>query len=75
MAASGVATADPARLAAIRPDLPIYLFSGTADPIAGGGALVELVGDRYREPACATSRSRCTRTPATRSSTRPIVTR
>jgi alpha-beta hydrolase superfamily lysophospholipase len=43
------ATADQARLAAIRPDLPIYLFSGTADPIAGEGALIELVGDRYRE--------------------------
>jgi alpha-beta hydrolase superfamily lysophospholipase len=49
MAASGAATADPARVAKIRPDLPIYLFSGDADPIAGDGALVELVGDRYRE--------------------------
>ena len=43
------ATADPARLAAIRPDLPVYLFSGTGDPLAGEGALIELVGDRYRE--------------------------
>jgi alpha-beta hydrolase superfamily lysophospholipase len=49
MAAGGAATADPARVANVRPDLPIYLFSGSADPIAGGGALVELVGDRYRE--------------------------
>lgn len=49
MAASGVATADPSRLAAIRHDLPIYLFSGTADPVAGGGALVEFVASRYRE--------------------------
>jgi len=39
---------DPARLAGIRGDLPIYLFSGDADPIAGGGALVQTVADRYR---------------------------
>ena len=25
------------------------MFSGDADPLAGGGALIELVGDRYRE--------------------------
>jgi alpha-beta hydrolase superfamily lysophospholipase len=43
------ATADPARLARIRKDLPIYLLSGDADPIAGGGQLVEMVGGRYRE--------------------------
>jgi alpha-beta hydrolase superfamily lysophospholipase len=49
MVGSGAATADPARLAAIRDDLPIYLFSGDADPLAGGGALIELVGDRYRD--------------------------
>jgi alpha-beta hydrolase superfamily lysophospholipase len=49
MVAATGATADPARLAAIRSDLPIYLFSGSADPIAGQGALIELVGDRYRE--------------------------
>ncbi len=47
--ATAAATADPDRLAAIRDDLPIYLFSGDADPLAGGGALIELVGDRYRE--------------------------
>jgi alpha-beta hydrolase superfamily lysophospholipase len=40
---------EPARLAAIRSDLPIYLFSGSDDPLAGGGALVQLVADRYRE--------------------------
>ena len=38
----------PDRLAAIRSDLPIYVFSGDADPLAGGGPLVEMVGDRYR---------------------------
>jgi alpha-beta hydrolase superfamily lysophospholipase len=40
---------DPARLAHIRPELPILVFSGDADPIAGGGDLVRLVGERYRQ--------------------------
>jgi alpha-beta hydrolase superfamily lysophospholipase len=48
----GIATltqaADPLRLAAVRSDLPILLVSGTDDPIAGGGAAVELVASRYR---------------------------
>lgn len=43
------AAADPQRLAQIRPDLPILLVSGSADPLAGGGAAVELVGQRYRD--------------------------
>ena len=42
-------TGDPARLAGVRSDLPIYLLSGDADPLAGGGALIELVADRYRQ--------------------------
>ena len=41
------ALADEDRLAAIRSDLPIYLLSGDADPLAGGGPLVQLVADRY----------------------------
>jgi alpha-beta hydrolase superfamily lysophospholipase len=45
MAVSG----DAERLRRIRPDLPILVFSGDADPLAGGGALVELVGSRYRD--------------------------
>jgi alpha-beta hydrolase superfamily lysophospholipase len=48
----GIATltqaADPLRLAVVRSDLPILLVSGTDDPIAGGGAAVELVASRYR---------------------------
>lgn len=48
MMSGGAALADPERLAAIRNDLPIYLFSGDADPLAGGGALIEMVADRYR---------------------------
>ncbi len=43
------ATADPARLGGIRAELPIYLLSGDADPLAGGGPLIDLVADRYRE--------------------------
>jgi alpha-beta hydrolase superfamily lysophospholipase len=47
---SGIApAADPERLGAIRPDLPILVFSGDADPLAGGGDLVQLVGQRYRD--------------------------
>lgn len=50
---AGIATlaqaADPGRLAAIRSDLPILLVSGTDDPLAGGGAAVEVVAQRYRE--------------------------
>ena len=42
-------TADAARLGGIRSDLPVYLVSGDADPIAGGGALIDLVADRYRQ--------------------------
>ncbi|WP_432560667.1 lysophospholipase [Granulicoccus sp. GXG6511] len=41
--------ADPEELARIRKDLPVLLMSGDADPIAGGGAAVELVAQRYRE--------------------------
>ena len=36
-------------MSAVRADLPIYLMSGDADPLAGGGPLVDLVADRYRE--------------------------
>ena len=42
-------TADAERLGGIRSELPIYLVSGDADPLAGGGALIELVADRYRQ--------------------------
>ena len=44
-------TADAERLAGIRPDLPIYLLSGDADPLAGGGRV-----DRAGRPT-ATARS------------------
>jgi alpha-beta hydrolase superfamily lysophospholipase len=42
-------TADAGRVGAIRSDLPILLISGDADPLAGGGALIDLVASRYRE--------------------------
>jgi alpha-beta hydrolase superfamily lysophospholipase len=45
--------ADPALLAGIRGDLPILIASGDADPLAGGGALVQLLGQRYREAGIA----------------------
>lgn len=47
--APGPRLADPAALAGIRPDLPVLIASGTADPLAGGGQLVELLGQRYRD--------------------------
>lgn len=45
--------ADPGRLGAIRPDLPIYIVSGSADPLAGGGELIELLASRYRDAGVA----------------------
>lgn len=48
MMAGAAALADTERLGAIRSDLPIYVFSGDADPLAGGGALIEMVAERYR---------------------------
>jgi alpha-beta hydrolase superfamily lysophospholipase len=41
--------ADPGALAGIRPDLPILIVSGQADPLSGDGQLVELLGQRYRD--------------------------
>ncbi|HEY5783204.1 MAG TPA: alpha/beta hydrolase [Microlunatus sp.] len=40
--------ADSTVLGGIRRDLPILVVSGDADPLAGGGTLVEVVGERYR---------------------------
>lgn len=45
--------ADPALLAGIRSDLPLLIASGDADPLAGGGALIELLGQRYRDAGIA----------------------
>lgn len=33
----------------VRHDLPLLIVSGSDDPLAGGGALPELLGQRYRE--------------------------
>lgn len=41
--------ADPAALKGIRSDLPLLIVSGDADPLAGGGQLIELLGQRYRD--------------------------
>lgn len=40
--------ADVGALSAIRSDLPILIASGSADPLAGGGELVQVLGGRYR---------------------------
>lgn len=53
MLAAAARFGDPAALARIRSDLPILIMSGDADPLAGGGALVELVGSRYRDAGIA----------------------
>ena len=45
--------ADPAQLAGIRGDLPLLIVSGDADPLAGGGALVQALGKRYRDAGVA----------------------
>jgi alpha-beta hydrolase superfamily lysophospholipase len=42
------AVADPARLAAMRTDLPVYLAAGELDPVGGQAALVHALADRYR---------------------------
>lgn len=49
MIAGSDGVADPDRLGGIRSDLPVLLLSGDADPLAGEGALITLVADRYRE--------------------------
>ena len=41
--------ADPTALAGIRSDLPLLVVSGSEDPLAGGGQLVETLGQRYRD--------------------------
>ncbi|MDH4279874.1 MAG: lysophospholipase [Acidimicrobiia bacterium] len=40
--------ADPEALSGIRSDLPLLIASGSDDPLAGGGELVTLLGERYR---------------------------
>ncbi|HEX5296506.1 MAG TPA: alpha/beta hydrolase [Streptosporangiaceae bacterium] len=40
--------ADPAQVAAIRPDLPLYIAVGEADPVNGGLALLTPLAERYR---------------------------
>jgi alpha-beta hydrolase superfamily lysophospholipase len=44
---------DPTALAAIRPDLPLLIVSGSDDPLAGGGQLVQVLGQRYRDAGLA----------------------
>jgi len=46
-------TADPAALAAVRKDLPVYVFAGDADPVNAGLKLLHLLVGRYREAGLA----------------------
>ncbi|OZC49367.1 alpha/beta hydrolase [Rhodococcus sp. RS1C4] len=41
--------ADPHELEEIRSDLPLLITSGSDDPLAGGGQLIEQLAARYRE--------------------------
>jgi alpha-beta hydrolase superfamily lysophospholipase len=41
--------ADPAALSGIRSDLPLLVASGSDDPLAGGGQLVEVLAQRCRD--------------------------
>jgi alpha-beta hydrolase superfamily lysophospholipase len=43
------ALADPARVAAMRDDLPVYIVVGDMDPVNGQLALVNVLVDRYRQ--------------------------
>jgi alpha-beta hydrolase superfamily lysophospholipase len=47
MFAGARALADPARVAGMRKDLPVYIVVGEADPVNGGGALVDELVRRY----------------------------
>ena len=40
--------ADPAEVAAMRPDLPVYIAAGESDPVNGQLALLTPLADRYR---------------------------
>jgi len=41
--------ADPGALAAVRPGLPLLIVSGSDDPLAAGGQLVDVLGRRYTD--------------------------
>lgn len=49
MLAAAVRMADPAALAQVPSDLPLYLFSGDADPVNGGLAWFDPLVARYRD--------------------------
>jgi alpha-beta hydrolase superfamily lysophospholipase len=49
MTAAATRPVDADALRMIRTDLPILLLSGSADPLSGSMALVELVAQRYRD--------------------------
>ena len=48
MLQQAVALAEPAEVAKIRPDLPLYIAVGEADPVNGGLALLDPLVQRYK---------------------------
>jgi len=40
--------ADPGQVAAVRPDLPLYIGAGELDPVNANLALLNVLVDRYR---------------------------
>jgi len=49
MSKAGAVLADPARLAGIRPDLPVYVLAGDADPVNAELSLLHLLIERYEQ--------------------------
>jgi alpha-beta hydrolase superfamily lysophospholipase len=42
----------PRNLARLNPDIPIYLFSGTDDPVHGGLGGINILLEEYRDRGC-----------------------
>src|SRR5262249_5602905 len=66
---------DPAGLRSIRSDLPLYLFSGSDDPVGQRLEGVRLLIERYRKAAWTTSHTISTLVDGTRCSTRSTARR
>lgn len=49
LAAAATRLCDPSAIAGIRPDLPLYVFAGDADPVNAGLQLLDILVGRYRE--------------------------
>ncbi|MEQ9520334.1 MAG: alpha/beta fold hydrolase [Parvibaculum sp.] len=49
LAEAGIAFSRPEAMGNVRPDLPLYIFSGDKDPVGLNGELVTLVASRFRD--------------------------